>query len=95
MSSPYDDLKPELKPQPRPKMKPIPRLEEINMKSIFTSKTIWANLIGGAIAIVTAINNSDFVVQNPEVAAYFTTGMAVLNLFLRLVTKNAVSMTGK
>lgn len=87
MSDPYDDLV----PKPRAKT-PV---EVIDVKSILASKTIWANFIGGAVALITTLSNSDLVVQNPELAAYFTTGMAVLNLLLRLVTNKGVSITGK
>lgn len=99
MSSPYDDLVPDApaKPdesQPAPKT-PVTPVEVPDVKSIFKSKTIWANLIGGAVALLGTLSNSDLVAENPELAAYFTTGMAVLNLFLRLVTKEPVSLTGK
>lgn len=87
MNSIYDDLV----PTPQPRTTPL----ENNMKSIFTSKTIWANLIGGAVAVITHLSNSDLVANNPEVAAYFATGMAVLNLLLRLVTKAPVAILGK
>lgn len=89
----YDDLVPKPLPEPQPEPQPQPIPPEVpDMKSIFKSKTVWANLIGGAIALVTALSNSDLVVQNPELAAYFTTGMAVLNLVLRLVTKEPVKV---
>ena len=83
MSNVYDDLIPE--PTPKPE---VPEVK----KSIFKSKTVWANLIGGAVALVTALSNSELVANNPEWAAYFTTGMAVLNLLLRLVTKDPVKV---
>lgn len=82
MSNVYGGLVPE----------PVPEPEVLDVKSIFKSKTVWANLIGGAVALITALSNSDLVAQNPEVAAYFTTGMAVLNLLLRLVTKEPVKV---
>ena len=97
MSSVYDDLVPKPEPdQTEPKPEPtVPEPEVIDVKSIFKSKTIWANLLGGAVALITTLSNSDLVAQNPELAAYFATGMAVLNLLLRLVTKDPVSITGK
>jgi hypothetical protein len=97
MSSPYDDLKPEQKPQPRPlpQPKPIPELEDNNVKSIFASKTILANLVGGAVALLAAVQGSDIIAANPEYAAYAATAMAVLNLILRLVTNKGVSLAGK
>ncbi len=96
----YDDLvpKPEPKPTPAPEPKPVikpePTPEVTDVKSIFKSKTIWANLVGGAVALLAAIQGSDIVAANPEYAAYAATAMAVLNLFLRLVTDKPVSVTG-
>jgi len=87
MSSPYDDLVPKSESTPKP--------EETNMKSIFKSKTLWANVIGGVVALVAALTNSDIVANNPEYAGYAATAMAVLNIVLRLVTKEPVSVTGK
>ena len=84
MSSVYDNLVP--KPQT------IPEPEESNVKSIFKSKTLWANVLGGVVAMVTAFTNSDMIADNPEYAAYAATGMAVLNLLLRLVTKVPVKV---
>lgn len=93
MSSPYDDLVPEPAPETQPE--PTKPLEVIDVKSIFKSKTIWTNLVAGAVAVVTHLADSDLVADNPELAMYFGTGLAVLNLLLRLVTKEPVSVTGK
>jgi hypothetical protein len=86
MSDVYDDL------VPKPEPKPVPEPEESPVKSIFKSKTIWANLIGGGVALLTALTNSDLVADNPEYAAYAATAMAVLNLVLRMVTKEPVKV---
>ena len=93
MSNVYDNLIPEPRPEPQPEpQKPTPKPEVLDVKSIFKSKTIWANLIGGAVALLAAVTNSDLVAANPEYAAYAATGMAVLNLLLRLVTKEPVKV---
>ena len=93
MSSPYDDLVP--KQDPQPKTVQILNQEETNVKSVFTSKTILANLVGGAVALLAAFQGTDLIAANPEYAAYAATGMAVLNLILRLVTTKPVNLTGK
>lgn len=65
------------------------------MKSIFQSKTIWVNMFAGLSTIITMVINSDIILQHPEFAAYGTTALAVINLILRLITKEPVSITGR
>lgn len=98
MSSPYDNLVPDepVAPPPTPSAPDTPTPEpESKMKSIFKSKTIWVNLIAGAGTLITMLMNSEIVAQNPEFVAYGTTALAVINLVLRMVTKEPVSVTGK
>lgn len=90
-NSPYDDLvtKPD---ETQPETPTVPEPEETPVKSIFRSKTLWANLLGGVVALVTSVTNSDLIADNPEYAAYAATAMAVLNLVLRMVTKEPVKV---
>ena len=90
MSNPYDDLVPD-----EPATPPAPETPEAEsdiMKSIFKSKTIWVNVIAGAGTLITMLMNSDIVAQNPEWVAYGTTALAVINLVLRMVTKEPVAV---
>lgn len=61
-------------------------------KSIFASRTLWANVIGGAIAIGTAFGlNLDV---DAEAQTAIVGGiMAVVNIILRFMTVAPVSVT--
>ncbi|MHC4370206.1 MAG: hypothetical protein ACYSW8_21550 [Planctomycetota bacterium] len=84
MSSPYDQLV-EPKPEEAPVKKPA-------RKRLFRSKTFWVNLFAGAGSVIAAITNSEMLADNPEVAAYGATGLAVVNLILRFMTKEPVKL---
>lgn len=73
----------------------IPKTPEKPMKSIFKSKTIWANGLAAIVSVVTMVMNSDIVAQNPEWAAYGATAIALINILLRFTTTKAVSVSGK
>jgi hypothetical protein len=59
-------------------------------KRLRNSKTFWANLIAGGGTVLTMLLNSDIVQNNPQYAAYATTALAVVNILLRLTTKEPV-----
>ena len=61
------------------------------MKSIFVLKTFWVNAFAAGAIVAQAMTGSS-VFADPETQA---TGLAVVNILLRLVTKDAVSLTGK
>ena len=77
-ASPYDELVPK------------PRENEMNGKPLTKSKTFWANLITAAVGILIAVAGSDIIQQNPEYAGYAATAIAVMNVILRLMTKEPV-----
>lgn len=61
----------------------------MDKKPFWASKTLWANVIGGIVAVGTAFGldlNLDAEAQTAIVGGI----MAVLNVVLRLVTKTAV-----
>lgn len=58
-------------------------------KPIWQSKTFWANLITVAIAVTTAIGG-----LIPESAAVVATIVGVLNIALRVLTTQPVTLTG-
>jgi len=53
-------------------------------KSILASKTFWANLLGGLAMFAPQV-------QAVVPAQYYALGMGVLNIALRLITKQPIS----
>ncbi len=64
------------------------------MKSIFASKTVWANIISLAATVATAKGLSYApILADPETQALAVGGVtAVVNIALRLVTKEPVKV---
>ena len=62
------------------------------MKSIFASKTIWVNGLTAIISIGTYLADSTLFIDNPEFIAIAGTIIGVLNVALRLITKEAVAI---
>jgi len=69
-------------------------VETPRRKGLLRSKTFWANLLGGVVSVGAVLVESPFVMSNPQLVAYFATGMAVLNVMLRLVSSDEVTVTG-
>ena len=61
-------------------------------KSIFASRTLWANVIGGAIAIGTAFG-LDLDIDAEAQTAIVGGIMAVVNIVLRFMTSAPVTVT--
>ena len=59
-------------------------------KSLFASKTFWVNLISGAVLFLALPELST--VLGPDAIRYTTLVQAVLNIVLRLVTVEPVSI---
>jgi len=60
-------------------------------KSLLKSKVFWVNLITAIVAICTYLINSDLFVNNPSVVAIGGTVIGVLNIILRLITKEPIT----
>jgi len=66
----------------------------MNSKSVLKSKTFWVNALTlAATAITFAVDNQVF--QNPDVTAAMVGVLALVNVGLRFVTKDAVTLTNK
>ncbi len=65
---------------------------ETNMKSIFASKTFWTNAIIAVVSIVGYFQGADWVAVHPEAVAALGTVVGVLNVILRLITKEPVKV---
>lgn len=61
-------------------------------KSIFASRTLWANVIGGAVAIGTAFG-LDLDIDAEAQTAIVGGIMAVVNIILRFMTSAPVTVT--
>ncbi len=61
-------------------------------KSIFASRTLWANVIGGAVAIATAFG-LDLDIDAEAQTAIVGGIMAVVNIVLRFMTTAPVTVT--
>ena len=59
-------------------------------KSLFKSKTFWFNFASLALGVVGAIAGSDFIQDYPQVIAIAASVQGLLNIILRLVTKEPV-----
>lgn len=61
------------------------------MKSIFKSKTFWFNVLTAAGSIITLVGG----VLPPKDMQYIVALTSLVNIGLRMVTKDAVSLTGE
>jgi hypothetical protein len=62
------------------------------MKAIYLSKTLWANVIAAAVAILGIEELKTLL--GPNALQYFALAQTVLNIVLRFVTTQPVSLTG-
>lgn len=60
------------------------------MKSIFASKTFWVNLITAVVSVLEEMGIINIIPA--EYQMYFISGLALLNILLRMVTSQAVTI---
>ena len=83
VDNPYSGLVPETKQ------------EEIMGKSIFRSKTIWVNALTAIAGIAATLGGSELIADNPKVAGIAAMITGVVNVLLRVVTKEPVTVKTK
>lgn len=59
------------------------------MKDYWTSKTLWANVLT-LIATAGITYQGDLIAMFPHLASYITTGLALVNVALRLITNKGI-----
>jgi len=59
-------------------------------KSLFASKTIWFNLAYLAAGLVATVAGSDFIKDYPQAVAVAASVQGILNVILRLFTKEPI-----
>ena len=59
-------------------------------KSILLSRTFWLNALTGIAALLAALSGSDVI--PPAFAPYLVTALAVVNIALRVVTTQPVTL---
>lgn len=90
MGSVYDGL---VKPpvQPGPKQTGVTNMG----KGILRSKMFWVNLLTAAVSVGTYFMDSELLVNNPDVVAGIGTAIGVVNIVLRLITKEPINGINK
>jgi len=62
------------------------------MKPAWQSKTLWLNVITSLLAVATVLAGSEWVAANPKLVAGFGVAISVLNIALRFVTTEGISL---
>lgn len=63
-------------------------------KSIWLSKTFWFGLLTTAAGILAVLADNEIIQQHPKLAAGIVTAIGVINMLLRMVTDQPVSVGG-
>jgi hypothetical protein len=85
MTSPYDEL------VPKHIDFVLPKESDMNGKPLLRSKTFWINLITVVAGILTSVGGSELIQDNPQVVGVMATVIGVVNVLLRLITKEPVT----
>jgi hypothetical protein len=59
-------------------------------KNAAKSKTLWVNVIMIVAGALGGIAGTEVIQQNPQIAGYFVSIMGVVNVILRLMTKEPI-----
>ena len=67
----------------------------MKIKSLFSSKTVWFNVLSFAAGAIVFVQQHELITNNPDTVALLGGILALVNLGLRFVTDSAVSVSGK
>ena len=101
MGSPYDGLTPDTLPGPvPPKSKPITEPIEapgvsLMGKGLFQSKVFWTNLLMSVVSLGVFVQDSALISDNPQIVAGIGAAIGVVNIILRLLTKEPIAFKKK
>lgn len=62
------------------------------VKSIFTSKTLWVNVLSSVAGAIVFVQEHDMIVDNPDLVALAGGVLALVNIALRFLTDSAVAV---
>lgn len=60
-------------------------------KGLLKSKTFWVNALTAVVSVATYFQGSEILASNPEIVALIGTGIGVVNVVLRLITKEPIT----
>lgn len=80
-----------LVPKPEPNDQHIEPQEDTLMKKIWKSKTFWVNALT-ALAGVAAYFQTDVITDNPQAVGGIAAAIGIINVILRFMTKEPVSV---
>jgi hypothetical protein len=61
-------------------------------KSIFLSKTFWANALTFLVALAGLLQGQEWIANNPTVVSAIVMAVGVMNVFLRAITDEPVKI---
>lgn len=70
--------------------KPTDKGDKTMAKGLFKSKTFWVNALTAVAGIAAFFQGSELIATNPQVVAGIGTFLGIVNVLLRLVTKEAI-----
>lgn len=65
------------------------------MKSLFESKTFWANAAVTLVGVLSVVAGNEQVKAHPQIVGFIVTAIGVVNVILRVITEQPVTVSAK